>query len=441
MKDIFGQIFAIWKDFKPFQKLTVISMLLLVGGGLSFFVIGSPSARYVALYSTGQLQEVDRGEVRSYLERGGIPFKEKKGKGFLVPEEFIHKIRTILVEAGIPKQDKTKGFELFDSNTWIKGEKELQVLEMRALKGQLEKDIAEYDNIKNASVILDLAPPRLFGGSQYKTKASVILTLMPGTHLSTSELRAIGYHLSGAVRGLDPNMIAISDTTGKLYLEMNPDGDGELKVNSALVIEENLLAKVDNMLIKIVGRDHFHNTVNVIVDRESDEVEAISIGILVDRILLADQSITAPETLRKEIERQVKVLAEGYGVEAVAALDFVPFEKKKSFWTEKKRVRGYSGMIYTSLTILLALVLLYFFFQRKKKKQSNDEDQELLRIMTTVDIDKLAESIQEEDPETIALMLSYLQTKRAETIILALPEEVQKKVLWQLAEMEKEDVS
>src|ERR1700722_4001480 len=42
-----------------------------------------------------------------------------------------------------------KGFELFDSGTWIKGEKELQMLEMRALKGQLEIEIEKFENIKN----------------------------------------------------------------------------------------------------------------------------------------------------------------------------------------------------------------------------------------------------------------------------------------------------
>ena len=442
MKEFFGQFFAVWREFKPFQKITVVSVLFTVAGVMCYFVITASSSHYVSLYSADQQQNIDSVEVRSYLENASIPFREKKEGLFQVPEEYVHKIRMELAAVGIPKHDHGKGFELFDSNTWIKGEKELQVLEMRALKGQLEKDIAEYDNIKSASVILDLAPPRLFGGAQYKTKSSVILTLRAGAHLTTSQLRAITFHLAGAVRGLDPNMIAISDTTGKLYLALNPEGDGELMLNSALIIEENLQGKVDGMLAKIVGGDHFFNTVHVVIDKESDEVDAISIGILIDKSLISDQIITTPETLRQEIERQVKMLAEGYGVEVNTALDFVPFEKKKGSWIEKKRGNHYSGLLLTSVTLFLASLALFPLFRRysKKKKSSSDDDDELLQIMTVVDIDQLAESIQGEDPETIALMLSYLEPTRAEAIINALPEEVQGHVMWNLFEMEQEDV-
>lgn len=431
MRDIIGQFLAVWRNFKPLQKLTVVSVLLSLGVVLSYLVFcSSSSSHLVSLYSGEQLEGIDVSEVRNYLNSAKVPFQEKREGAFLVPEEYAHKLKLDLAAAGIPKQEHGKGFELFDTNTWIKGDKELQVLEMRALKGQLESDIAEYDNIKSASVILDLAPPRLFGGAQYKTKASVILTLKPGGHLSTSQLCAITFHLAGAVRGLEPNMIAISDTTGKLYQAIDPESTGEAHVNSGLVIEETLQAKVDGMLRKIVGFDHFYNTVQVKMGKEKEKVEAISVGILVDNSLLVDQTITAPEVLRKEIERQVKVLAQVYGVEVQAVTDFVPFERKKNSWMESKEEGGYTHWFLTGAAVLIMLGFVLRKFWRGRKA----EEDSLAQLITRIDIDKLAEAIKEEDPENIALILSYLKPPSAEKILLALPEKVQRKVMVHLHE-------
>jgi flagellar M-ring protein FliF len=173
-----------------------------------------------------------------------------------------------LAAMGLPKMHNGKGFELFDSNTWIKGEKELQILEMRALKGQLERDISEYENIRTANVILDIAPPRPFGGSMYQTKASVILTPMPGARLSNSQLRAITFHIAGAVRGLQPNMVAISDTSGKLYQAIDPENDVDMLRSAEIALEERIKAKVDGMLAMVVGHNNSYSTVQVRLSRE-----------------------------------------------------------------------------------------------------------------------------------------------------------------------------
>ncbi|MCB1135727.1 MAG: flagellar M-ring protein FliF [Chlamydiia bacterium] len=262
------QLAAVWRELKVYQKFTVIAVAITLATLLTFMVVNAASTRFTPLYPAERLLISDAAEVKAYLDTSRIPYKLRGDTQILVPEGEVHKVRMDLAAMGLPKMQHGKGFELFDTNTWIKGEKELQVLEMRALKGQLEKDISDYENIRSANVILDIAPPRPFGGSMYKTKASVILTLMPGARLSNPQLRAITFHVAGAVRGLMPNMVAISDTTGKLYQAIDPDNEIDMLRSAEIGLEERLKAKIDGMLAMVVGHQHYYSTVQVRLSRE-----------------------------------------------------------------------------------------------------------------------------------------------------------------------------
>lgn len=436
MKEISRQFFSIWVKMKPIQKGTTLGILLFVALGLGYLVSQASSPPFVSLFPTKQLSSNDLVEIRQYLEKQGVSIEEKKEGGLLVPEGEAHRLRLELGALGIPRNDQSKGFELFDSNTWIKGEKELQVLEMRALKGQLEKDIMEYDNIKNANVILDMSPARTFGGVQYKTKASVILSLIPGARMTSSQLKAISYHLAGAVRGLDPHMIAISDTSGRLYQAIDPDGKQDLTGNIQAAFEDAIQEKMSGLLAKIAGDDHFYITLQAVMNPETEKLESVSAIILLERSLASEQA------LKEEIEKQLNALLNGYDIKKELSIHFVPLIKSDPSLSEKKEKPRYVGMILTVVIVIVALFATIPLFKGTKnvKKQiraKNEED--LFRFATRVNVDQLTRSIEGEDPDAIAFLLSHLESAKAEKILLALPENVQAKVLISLSEIQREE--
>ncbi len=383
MKELGAQLLKIWKPVGPLQKnITIVVVLLTV------LVLG-----YVIMRSSAK--DIDKTVVN---------------------------VEEPLVEAS---SGGSKGFELFDTNTWIKGEKELQVLEMRALKGQLEKDLTEFDQIKSASVILDMASGRRnFGGSQHKTKASVILTLNPQTRLSISQMHAITYHLAGAVHGLEPNMIAISDTTGKLYKTLDPEGGEELLSNASLAFEEHLDQKVQALLTTLIGAQQYSCLVQGRVEKGSQQPLSFSIAVTLDQEHMG---------IVEEIKNQLTVIASGYEAPFQLAVDVIAFEKKQGLRKEIIEKGGYGGLIVTALVVIAALGSLYPFFRRYSKQKQEDT---LFQVMTRVDIATLAKSIEGEDPQTIALMLSYLEPARAEQLIASFSEELQETILNNLSEME-----
>lgn len=320
LKDVGSQLLKIWREIKIYQRFTVIMVLVFLVGVLGFLIANAAKTHYAPLFPSDRLLISDAAEIKNYLDGLRVNYKLKGDTLIMVPENQVHRLRMDLAAIGLPKMNTGKGFELFDTNTWIKGEKELQVLEMRALMGQLERDVAEYENIKSANVILDLAPPRPFGGSMYKAKASVILNLMPGARLNNSQLRAITYHIAGAVRGLKPNMVAISDTTGKLYQAIDPDGEVDLLRVAEVAVEERIKSKVDGMLALVVGHGNFYSTVQVNMSRERYSQERKIFSGSVDGVELGDPvtaSVTEQGLQMSERER-AEMGTPGTNNEAVA---------------------------------------------------------------------------------------------------------------------------
>ncbi len=422
MKEILKQFATIWRERNPLQKALFVAILLIVISLLGYLV-NRPHNSFVPLFPGKTLSLTETAEICARLKAHAIPYKEDKTKGIVVSSDQVDQIRT---EVGTPRTETGKGFELFDTNTWIKGEKELQVLEMRALKGQLEKDLSAFEHIKSANVILDIPPQRSFPGTKYQTKASVILNLMPGAKLSSSELRAINNHLAGAVRGLESNMIAISDTTGKLYKSIDPTGADEFLLDSSLSVEEKVTERVNELLLRLVGENHFYTTVQL-----SDS--QMSIAIIIDR----DRIPAEMPNFQKDIERQLTVCARGFGYPVQAVVDFIPFNKAKVHLIKTSYYSSF-GFYLTLVFVVAALICFYPFLKSYKKSKKVTEDA-LLKTKTHIDLGKLGSAMRGEDPQTIAIMLSYLEPERAEELISALDSNLQDEVLFHLSEMEKRD--
>lgn len=399
MKELFIQLLRMWQRAKVMHKLIITAIFLVAIALFSVQFLRGSHTNDVLLYPHISASEED--EIKNYLDGLAISYSDRGG--IYVPGELAESIRYELSCLGVGVQEKGKGFELFDTNTWIKGEKEIQVLEMRALKGQLEKDLSGFESIKSASVILDIAPVRTFSGAQYKTKASVIVTLMQGARLTESQLKAITYHLTGAVRGLEPEMVAISDTKGRLY-----QAQGEREV----IVEEQIRDQIDQLCVKIFGAENFYFNVQM-------RNEKISVGIVVNRLL------TALPT-KAELARQLSMIGRGFGIEVEPLVDYIPFEKKRSMWVESKKSSNHLGAFSFALFLVLVIstpLIIYVLRKREFKREH-----QLLSMMTKIDIKKLANSMKGEDPETIALMLSYLDQSRAEKLLAAFPSAFQEEV-------------
>ena len=60
-------------------------------------------------------------------------------------------------------------------------------------------------------------------------------------------------------------------------------------------------------------------------------------------------------------------------------------------------------------------------------------------MMQKMDLSSLAKVMKQEDPASLALMLSYLEPSRAEEFLMQFPKDVQEKVMEHLFLLEKEE--
>lgn len=399
MQEVFSQITELFSKLSRSQKGGLIAAVCTLG-----VIIWMNYPMYTPICSSDYSTE--NGEIRHRLDRLSIPYKEKQGQ-LWVPKKQLRQAHSETLD----QAEVSKGFELFDTNTWIKSEKELQILEMRALKGQLERELLEFEQIKHASVILDLAFPRSFGSPVDPTKASVILALKPNSRLSHSQLRAITHHLTGAIRGLEPHRVAISDTKGRLYQTISSTEGSDQEA----IIQAEMQEYVEQMIEKICGIDNM----SIIWRRGSP----MAVDILVN------QSAVGEEILSEMVQKIVKV-GKRYGTTLAVSLDAVPFASSPASAVYPQR-RGSVGIIFYILMVGCAIIVLFSLTRTMRKKT---KEQEKDGSTTRVDFQILATSLKGEDPKTLALMFSYLEAQRAEEILSAFPRDLQEAIL---AEMEE----
>jgi flagellar biosynthesis/type III secretory pathway M-ring protein FliF/YscJ len=305
IKLFFKEVFETWKGFSLFQQFSIATATAIFLVLITSLVVNFTSKEYTPLFPADRARNMDIVDIENYLDNSQVPYRVGNDKVIYVPKDKVNRIRIGLAAYGLPKAESSKGYELFDSNTWIKGEKELQVLELRAIKGQLEGDLRQFTNVRDANVSLDIPPSRPFGGSTYKPKASVILDLVPGAKLDSQTIRSMTNHIAGAVRGLSQNMIAVSDTTGRLYQSLDPDGYADTMRFAEVAAEEQLKAKIDGMLSTIVGYDNFYTMVQVTMNRQKVSEERKIYSGSVDGVNLGQP---VPTNIVESIDTSQKIL-------------------------------------------------------------------------------------------------------------------------------------
>lgn len=409
------------------QALSKQKLILLIAAGCSLVLIASlflysVKSQYVPIYQETNLSFHERSERRHFLEEMGIPFRENSSGELEVPKEDVEMLKQHFSSFQAKSKDVSKGFELFDSNTWIKGDKELQVLEMRALKGQLERDLAGFESIKTARVSFDSAPTKKFSGQIKQPKASVIVTMQPGQVLSWSQLSAITAHLAGAIHGLEPHMIAVSDTAGHLYQVPQSAPHFDPETTQKMIQKEALEREVRGYLERVLGSEHYHMTLSLVDEK-------LFISLCYDTNKRKDTSF-----FETEVKQHISLLSKELEIDFSA----LPFKEtaeilpvKPSFWGRL------NVFVFVALLFFPPLLLLGGYLY-KKKKNGHSEEEKLTKIVPKINLEKLAKSLESEDPELIAWTLSYLEPERAEKIMNRFPDSFQEQVMYHLSALEEE---
>jgi flagellar M-ring protein FliF len=271
------QIKNLVTDLTIIQRVSVGIAVLLAAGTIGALVHYRTEGDFRALY-TGMAPE-DAAPVVQKLKESGVDYRlSDSGGSVSVPSGRLADSRLTLAAAGLPKSGRI-GFELFDKTNFGATELVEHINYQRALEGELERSVMSMADVVQARVHLTFPRESVFLDQQQPAKASVMVRLRPGTHLSAQNVTALCNLAASAVEGLAPDSVAVIDMDGNLLSHPKRSGQtGDAGVTTEALevrqsIERDLVAKINATLEPLLGNDQFRAGASVDCDLTSGEQE------------------------------------------------------------------------------------------------------------------------------------------------------------------------
>src|SRR5215468_6293645 len=173
------------------QKISILLVALLVGGGLYWVVRQQQEADFKPLFT--RLGSDDAAGIVQKLKESGVEYRlPVDGGSVLVPSARLAELRITLAAAGLPKTGRM-GFEIFDKTNLGATEFTEHVNYRRALEGELERSIMSLAELEQARVHLTFPKESVYLDAQQPAKASVLVRLKAGAHLSPQNVIGINH--------------------------------------------------------------------------------------------------------------------------------------------------------------------------------------------------------------------------------------------------------
>jgi len=258
MEEIKKNLLALWKGLSGQKKISLIATFLLSLAVLGATVYFASQPKLTLLY--GGMAPAEAAKVVEYLESKKITYDVSDGgRSIMVPASDVYTVRLGLASQGIPTMsDGGVGFELFDKPTFGMSDFMQRANYYRALQGELSRTIRQLDEVSNARVLIVVPEDKLFGQDHQEAKASVFIQLQPGRSLNDGQVRAIRFLVANGVEGLQPERVAVVDSTGRAMAESDDSSGGSGPISdkqrqARADLENYLQDKAQSMLDQVLG--------------------------------------------------------------------------------------------------------------------------------------------------------------------------------------------
>lgn len=278
IKNVRDQINGFWQKLEKKQKIQIgiITILLLASISLVVYIINRPN--YVVLYS--DLSMKDAGAVVDELKNNlKIPYKiTNNGSTILVPSQYKDEVRMELATQGIPQG----GFSFQDAmnNSLATTDQERRQKYLYFVQNEIRDSLKTIEGVQDAVVNIVVPDQNTFVLSNNNTSATaaVMLTLKPGTVLSSSQINGIINFVSKSVEGLKPENVTLIDNNGKILTAQNDSSIDNASTQFALQkkVQDDLQSNIQSLLEQVFGPGNVIVRANVLLNfdkQTQDKVE------------------------------------------------------------------------------------------------------------------------------------------------------------------------
>ena len=245
-KKTIEQIKALWGKWTTVQK--IILLAVVVAAVVLIILLFSMSARpsMVPLITAPIADESDREQISIRLDQEGIKHTvSADGKIFVEDQKTARKMIALLAREDLLPEESSP-WDVFQMDRWTVTQFEREIKQRQAITQRLEQFIEALPEIDSAEVILVLPEDEIFTESQNPVTASIIITPMPGTDITTNrkKLEGIVTLVKKGVEGLLDENIAITDHNGYLLNDFAGMADfDDLELVKRQIREKTLLER------------------------------------------------------------------------------------------------------------------------------------------------------------------------------------------------------
>ncbi|GAL07330.1 flagellar M-ring protein FliF [Photobacterium aphoticum] len=232
--------------------------------------------QYRPLY--GEHEAFDSAQVITVLEEQGMDFYIEPQQGnVMVARSELGQARMALATAGV-KPEVPTGLEILAQDASLGTSQFMENARYRhGLEGELAQSIMTLDAISNVRVHLAIPKQTLFVRRDKElASASVVVALLPGKTLSSSQVSAIVNLVSGSVTDLPADRVNVIDQHGNL-LSSHEGQQHTGQANGAYLdylarLEQTYIERAQKMLQPMLGMGNFQ--VEVAAKINFDRTEA-----------------------------------------------------------------------------------------------------------------------------------------------------------------------
>lgn len=269
------QIRNLINDLSIGQRLSIGAAVLMAAAAIAALLHYRHEGQFRPLYTA--MAAEDAAPVVQKLKESGVEYRlSDAGSVVSVPADRLAESRLTLAASGLPKSGRI-GFELFDKANFGATELVEHINHQRALEGELERSVLSMAEVVQARVHLTFPRESVFLDQQQPAKASVMIKLRPGSHISAKNVIAVSNLVASAVEGLNPDEVAVIDMDGTLLSRprrLSNTSSAEVTGQALEVrqqIEHDLVTKINTTLEPLLGSDQFRAGASVECDMTSGE--------------------------------------------------------------------------------------------------------------------------------------------------------------------------
>ncbi|TAM11523.1 MAG: flagellar M-ring protein FliF [Nevskiaceae bacterium] len=235
------------------QLVLLVGLAAAIAGGIGGYMwLRGPT------YTTAfpGLSPADALQVTQALAQAGITYRVDESGNVQVPASALTNARMQLGAKGLPTS--RDGLASLSQNPGFGVSQFMETARYNyALETDLANTIGKLTGVSRAEVHLALPKASVFVADQGQPSASVLVQLVPGAHLSASQVAAITHLVASSVPKLETANVTVVDQSGQLLSDNNAPNSAITRTAREMELtqqyEHSLSAKVMNLLTPIVG--------------------------------------------------------------------------------------------------------------------------------------------------------------------------------------------